>query len=152
MKPFVKKGVFLIAIPLAYLVAGLRIPGAMAEEAGREGAKLYYVGMEKCGGCHPEHVETYSEWKYSRNFRILEMRGKEHDPQCVPCHTTGFGEPGGFVSVEQTPHMKNVQCEACHGPASLHVSAPTLKEHQRTLSIPKNTCTRCHRQHKHMGY
>ncbi|MBW2566213.1 MAG: hypothetical protein JRE24_04855 [Deltaproteobacteria bacterium] len=48
--------------------------------------------------------------------------------------------------------MKNVQCESCHGPASLHVIAPTVEEHQRTLSIPKNVCTTCHRQHEHMGY
>jgi hypothetical protein len=123
--------------------------GVLAEEKQEEAV---YVGMEKCKDCHPEHVETYSKWKYSKNFRILEMRGKEHDPQCVACHTTGYGKPGGFVSVEKTPHMKNIQCEACHGAASLHVKAPTLEEHQRTLSIPKNICTDCHRQHKHIGY
>lgn len=127
--------------------AQLRI--AFAEQ---EQEKAVYVGMDKCKGCHPEHVKTYSEWKYSRNFRILEMRGKDHDPACLQCHTTGFGKEGGFKSVEETPHMKNVQCEACHGPASLHVKAPTVQEHLETLSIPRNICTSCHYQHKHMGY
>ncbi|UCG67588.1 MAG: hypothetical protein JSW12_00900 [Deltaproteobacteria bacterium] len=108
--------------------------------------------MDKCASCHPEHVKAYSEWKYSRNFRILEMRGRDHDPQCLPCHTTGYGKPGGFKSVEETPHMKNIQCEACHGPASLHVKAPTVEEHHRTLSVPKNICTSCHYMHKHIGY
>ena len=133
----------------AYMAVQSRISSTLAEKAKEE---PYYVGMEKCNECHPEYVKTYSEWKYSRNFRILEMRHKEHDPQCLPCHTTGYGQPGGFVSVEETPHMKNIQCEACHGPASLHVKAPTVEEHQRTLSIPTNICTRCHRQHEHMGY
>jgi hypothetical protein len=149
MKWFNKRAIFLIAIPCLYVLAQSQIPITLAEKAKQE---PYYVGMEKCMQCHPEYVKTYSEWKYSRNFRILEMRGKEHDPQCVSCHTTGYGQPGGFVSVEETPHMKNVQCEACHGPASLHVKAPTVEEHQRTLSIPRNICTTCHRQHEHIGY
>jgi hypothetical protein len=150
MKWFINKGVFLIIIPCLYLIMMFRIPGICAEEAVED--EPYYLGMEKCKDCHPEHVKTYSEWKYSKNFRVLEMRGKEHDPQCVPCHTTGYGRPGGFVSVEKTPHMRNVQCESCHGPASLHVKSPTKEEHQATLSIPKNICTTCHRQHKHIGY
>ena len=57
--------------------------------------KAVYVGMNKCKTCHPEHVKTYSDWKYSKNFRILEMRGKDHDPQCLSCHTTGYGKKGG---------------------------------------------------------
>ncbi|MCK4729481.1 MAG: cytochrome c family protein, partial [Desulfobacterales bacterium] len=76
-----------------------------------EKEEAIYVGMEQCKECHPEHVETYSGWKYSRNFRILELREMEHDSRCLPCHTTGYGKPGGFVSVEETPHMKNIQCE-----------------------------------------
>jgi hypothetical protein len=150
MKRFINnKAVFGVVVALLTIGVQSQISGTLAEKAQEE---PYYVGMEKCKDCHPEDVKTYSEWKYSRNFRILEMRGKEHDPNCVSCHTTGYGQPGGFVSVEETPHMKNVQCEACHGPASLHVKAPTVDEHQRTLSIPKNICTTCHRQHEHVGY
>ncbi|NVL89979.1 MAG: hypothetical protein HWN69_03140 [Desulfobacterales bacterium] len=145
------KAIFVIIISCLCMAMQSQISGTFAEKA-KEEPEPYYVGMEKCKECHPGDVKTYSEWKYSRNFRILEMRGKEHDPQCVPCHTTGYGKPGGFVSVEETPHMKNVQCEACHGPASLHVKAPTIEEHQRTLSIPRNVCTTCHHQHEHVGY
>ncbi len=149
MKRIIKKAVFPIIILCACMAVQAHISSTLAEKAKEE---PYYVGMTKCKECHPEYVKTHSGWKYSRNFRILEMRHKEHDPQCLPCHTTGYGQPGGFVSIEETPHMKNIQCEACHGPASLHVKAPTVEEHQRTLSIPKNVCTKCHRQHKHMGY
>jgi hypothetical protein len=143
------KAIFVIIIACLCVAVESQIPGTFAETAEEEPR---YVGMEKCKECHPEDVKTYSEWKYSRNFRILEMRGKEHDPNCLPCHTTGYGKPGGFVSVDETPHMKNVQCEACHGPASLHVKAPTVGEHQRTLVVPRNICTTCHHQHRHMGY
>jgi hypothetical protein len=150
MKHFINnRAISIIITAFLCVVFQSQVSGTSAEKATEDPR---YVGMEKCKECHPEDVKTYSEWKYSRNFRILEMRGKEHDPKCVPCHTTGYGQPGGFVSVEKTPHMKNVQCESCHGPASLHVIAPTVEEHQRTLSIPKNVCTTCHRQHEHMGY
>ena len=149
MKWSIKKSILVVTVPIIYIITQSYVTGTMAE---KEKEEPYYVGMGQCAECHPEHVETYSEWKYSRNFRILEMRGKGHDPQCLPCHTTGYGKPGGFVSVEETPHMKNIQCEVCHGPASLHVKAPTVEEHQKTLSVPKNICTTCHRQHKHMWY
>lgn len=116
----------------------------------KEGAT--YVGMEKCKECHPEHVESYYSWKYSKNFRIIQMRRKDHDPNCLPCHTTGYGKAGGFSSMEETPRMVNKQCETCHGPASLHLKAPTKLEHQETLSVPENLCTGCHSGHKHPGY
>ena len=149
MKRIIKKAIFPIMILCACMAVQAHISNTLAEKAKEE---PYYEGMAKCKECHPEYVKTHSGWKYSRNFRILEMRHKEHDPQCLPCHTTGYGQPGGFVSIEETPHMKNIQCEACHGPASLHLKAPTVEEHQKTLSIPENICTTCHRQHKHMGY
>jgi hypothetical protein len=142
--------VVFMVMSLIYSYNTLCATSRVSAEKARE--QPCYVGMKKCKDCHPEYVNTYSKWKYSRNFRILEMRGKENDPECVPCHTTGYGQPGGFVSVQETPHMKNVQCEACHGPASLHVKAPTAEEHQRTLSVPENTCTTCHHQHRHRRF
>lgn len=150
MRWSVKKAVFHVTILCLCIVKQFQIPASLAAEKVEE--EPYYVGMEKCNECHPEYVKTYSEWKYSRNFRILELREMEDDPRCLPCHTTGYGKPGGFVSAEKTPHMKNVQCETCHGPASSHLKASTVEEHQMTLVIPVNICTTCHRQHKHMGY
>ena len=149
MQVFAKRTVFFITIVYFCMILQFQVYTAFAEAKEEEAV---YVGMNKCKKCHPEHVKTYSDWKYSRNFRILEMRGKDRDPRCLRCHTTGYGKKGGFKSIEMTPHMKNVQCEACHGPASLHVKAPTVEEHLKTLSIPKNVCTSCHYQHKHIGY
>ena len=117
-----------------------------------EKEKAVFVGMDKCKECHPGHVDSYLSWKYAKNFRVIQMRKKDHDPGCLPCHTTGYGKSGGFVSVEKTPRMVNKQCESCHGPASLHLKAPTRLEHQETLNIPKNICTSCHSGHKHPGY
>ena len=125
------------------------VSGAFAEE---EKEQAVFVGWDKCKPCHAALVEAYGGFKRSRNFRILEMRGREHDQQCLPCHTTGYAAPGGFVSVDKTPHLTNVQCETCHGPASLHIKATTREEKKKTLSIPRNLCTECHNTHGHREY
>lgn len=135
---------------LFFCSAAMFLSTLQTAQAARE--KATYVGMEKCKECHPTHVETYYTWKYSKNFRIIQMRKRDADPKCLRCHTTGFGQQGGFRSVKETPNMSNKQCECCHGPASLHLKAPTKREHQKTLTIPKNLCTTCHSGHKHPGY
>ncbi|MDO9462960.1 MAG: multiheme c-type cytochrome, partial [Deltaproteobacteria bacterium] len=75
-----------------------------AQTAQAAKGKAAYVGMTRCKECHPKEVETYGTWKYSKNFRIIQMRKKDRDPNCLRCHTTGFGQPGGFRSVEETLH------------------------------------------------
>lgn len=66
-----------------------------------------------------------------------ELRG------CFACHTTGYGQPGGFVDFEKTPNLANAGCEVCHGPGSAHVDSggdPT-----RIKAKPVMTeCERCH--------
>lgn len=131
---------------------GLFLLGGLDKPAWAEKEKATYVGMAKCKDCHPKHVESYYTWKYSKNFRIIQMRHKDRDAKCLPCHVTGYGKEGGFKSVDETPHMANKQCETCHGPASLHLKAPTKKKHQETLTVPKNVCTGCHSGHIHPGY
>ncbi|MDI6688342.1 MAG: cytochrome c family protein [Desulfobacterales bacterium] len=140
----------LITISILLILCALFLSNVAIAEKKTVGA--VYVGMEKCKDCHPEHVESYYSWKYSKNFRIIQMRKKDNDPNCLPCHTTGYGKQGGFDNVRETPGMINKQCESCHGPASLHLKAPTKREHQETLNIPKNVCTACHSGHKHPGY
>jgi len=114
-----------------------------------------YVGIDKCKTCHSKNFAAFSERKFDKSWKILKMRGKTKDPECLKCHVTGYGEPSGFVSEETTPHLKFKQCEACHGPGSLHVSSPGNKEYQKTIEpwkfSNKNVCVECHicmKQHK----
>lgn len=57
-----------------------------------------------------------------------------HDESCVKCHTTGYGKPGGFTSIEETPDLAGVQCEGCHGPGSEYsaVMKKNKKEWKKT--------------------
>lgn len=96
-----------------------------------------YVGPLVCGECHEEQYESWSETRMAKSFDALlagqfvkekELVGLDpnqdytRDEYCLPCHTTGYGRFGGFVSVEQTPHMMGVTCEACHGAGGMYVA------------------------------
>jgi NAD-dependent SIR2 family protein deacetylase len=106
-----------------------------------------FVGVEKCKGCHAKEYNDFSGRKFDRVWKILNMRGEQNNPQCLKCHTTGYGKAGGFVSGEKTPGMTSKQCEACHGPGSKHVANPgdsTAMSNMRIGNKSKNICIECH--------
>jgi hypothetical protein len=79
-----------------------------------------YTGAGRCEKCH---ADPFKAFKGSAHFSALETlvkAGQQFNPDCLKCHTTGFGKPGGFVTQGATPQLANVQCEACHGPSSGH--------------------------------
>ncbi len=98
--------------------------------------QVRYVGVENCKICHMPHYDSWLGTKMSKSFELLKSgvraeakveaglkpeKDYTHDKECLQCHVTGFGEPGGFVSIEETPEMANVECEMCHGPGSIYV-------------------------------
>jgi len=80
-----------------------------------------YVGSSACAECHPKVFSLVKKSAHSRAFATLVRAGRDYDPGCLSCHTTGFGFKTGFLSAEKTPSFLGVGCEACHGPGSLHV-------------------------------
>lgn len=123
-------------------VVAFFMPSLYAQE------KAEYVGdnENKCKVCHPEQMKLWLQWKMAKTFDVLKDKEKE-DPKCVKCHVTGFGEKGGFKSLKDTPKLVNVQCEACHGPASLHLKAPITDKEKRRATVKKPTkadCEKCH--------
>jgi hypothetical protein len=109
--------------------------------------ELVYVGSLVCKDCHPEEYANFMTYaKKSTSFQSIEKQMKHLKPdeikQCYPCHTTGYGEPGGFVSLEETPLLKNAGCEVCHGPGSEHVRTGNPSTIIGKLS--KKDCEVCH--------
>ncbi len=133
-----------------------------------------YVGVELCRVCHIPHFESWSKTRMSNTFELLKPGVRSEakkkagldpkadytsNPACLTCHTTGFGRPGGFVSMEKTPGMANVQCEMCHGPGSIYAEMMLkvrgtyrredyIKKGKMILPSEKqNVCTqKCHNQ------
>ncbi|GEJ56744.1 cytochrome c family protein [Anaeromyxobacter diazotrophicus] len=91
-----------------------------------------YVGTDEaprgavssCKGCHPEAVAQWETTRHARAWATLVRVGREHDLACVGCHVTGWREPGGACDIAAVEGRRDVQCEACHGPASLHALDP----------------------------
>jgi len=106
-----------------------------------------YVGSLACKKCHPEEYANFMTYaKKSTSFKSIEKQMRHLTPEeiknCYPCHTTGYGQPGGFVSPEKTPNLKNAGCEVCHGPGSKHVR--TQKPGDIKGNLTKKDCERCH--------
>ncbi len=111
-----------------------------------------YVGSKKCRSCHLKEHKTWRKTKHYKTFEQLEGPEKK-DPDCLKCHTTGYGKPGGFVSEKDTPDLRSTGCESCHGPGGKHVvaakSAPETGKWDKKMSKTPaaNTCVKCHNPH-----
>ena len=101
-------------------------------------AKPSYVGWKKCGGCHKSQKDSWLETTHAKAMDSLKPKThvdhkkkakldpeKDYtkDKDCIGCHTTGYGEPGGFkadMSETKAKYLTGVGCEDCHGAGSLY--------------------------------
>jgi hypothetical protein len=89
-----------------------------------------FVGSDACQSCHPAEFATWAEGGHARAGQTLERKGQSGNAECLACHTTGFGEDGGFPKagpLSAHPDLGRVGCESCHGPGSEHVQEGTPK-------------------------
>ena len=100
-----------------------------------------YVGIEVCSNCHEEPRKVWDKTTHAHAYATLSKQFKEYNLDCVSCHVTGYDRPGGST-VTHVDDLKDVQCEVCHGPGSLHAAKPKIK-----VPIGKPTtdvCLACH--------
>lgn len=127
-------------------------------DQGDTGLKATFVGSERCMECHQEAAAAWtrdvgkapSHFKATETLENLKFpAGRQHDPECMKCHTTGLMHPGGYndliVGLANWPNkpaapinpkkfaahnesLRGVGCESCHGPASHHVKNPNDKD------------------------
>lgn len=153
--------------------AQVAVAGVLAVVAGSyaAGADHAYVGAKKCKMCHLKEYNSWAETKMAKVFELLkpgagaEARTKAKldptkdyttDTLCLPCHTTGYGKPGGYVDQATTPDMVGVGCEMCHGPGGTYTQKEHMslqnKEYKRAAlvavglvhPVSKTTCEQCH--------
>jgi len=84
-----------------------------------------YLSVEACVECHEEEVSGWKTTPHAHAFETLKEQGEEKQSAqgCVKCHVVGFEKDGGFIDMELTPELKDVQCEACHGPGRQHAES-----------------------------
>lgn len=101
---------------------------------------LKYVGSESCKLCHAPEYQKWLETGHAKAYATLVEGGYQFDPECVVCHVVGLDWESGFVSEQETPGLKNVDCENCHGPGSQHVKTYGTAD----TAGPKSSCIDCH--------
>jgi len=143
--------------PLMFLAcAGLSTGPSPSHAAPRPpSAASTYVGSLACQPCHAhEYLSFFTYAKKSRSFQSIERLRKgltaQEIERCYGCHTTGYGQPGGFVSVEATPQLKNAGCEVCHGPGGRHATTGDPAAIKRKLT--KEDCERCHTSERVLAF
>ncbi len=85
-----------------------------------------YVGSDACQSCHAAEFETWAASPHGHAVETLEKQGKADQADCLTCHTTAYGKPGGFAvqaAVADQPDLARVGCESCHGPGGDHVGS-----------------------------
>ncbi|MCS7166602.1 MAG: cytochrome c family protein [Gemmatales bacterium] len=123
-----------------------------------------FVGVQACAECHKNACQIWNNSKHSQAYAALVkygqpqttsthngrtmVIGRQYDPECLICHTTGFEYKTGFRNERETPHLFANGCENCHGPASLHVQFPNEPRYwqplKRAAEMMKSACRACH--------
>lgn len=104
-----------------------------------------YAASGRCAQCHSTEMAKWSFSKHARAWESLiahPTEGSTSNPECIGCHTTGFGQVGGFgePSIANIRKFKAVQCEACHGPMKGHPQDDSIQ----SIPISEETCLSCH--------
>lgn len=119
-----------------------------------------YTGVKRCSSCH---FKQYASWKKTKHAKEAweNMASKyQTAPECLACHTTGYGEPTGFKDItdDASKNLTGTTCEACHGPGSKHEEACKPYLNKKKLSpeedkiardsiykiLPHSVCATCH--------
>lgn len=96
-----------------------------------------YLGAEACARCHAEAYQKWGLSPHARATKDLAIDHQERNPDCLVCHATGLGKPGGYP--REAVALAGVQCEACHGPGQGHPPRKLV-----VASPSADTCGVCH--------
>ncbi|MFN0078313.1 MAG: multiheme c-type cytochrome [Prosthecobacter sp.] len=105
-----------------------------------------FTGSESCSACHAEDYAIWQKSGHAHAFDALLYRQSDADPNCIACHTIGFGSESGYRREFAGKRMTHVGCESCHGPGSTHVEQRTLSKEPtfKFRPLAAADCTTCH--------
>ena len=108
-----------------------------------------FAGASQCRSCHQGIYRHWRTTGHARAYTTLAREQKQSEAGCYYCHITGYHLDGGPRAVDEVSYLRNVQCEACHGPSAKHVAEPTAPTPMKG-SI-ESTCDKCHNETAHGG-
>lgn len=112
---------------------------------------------ESCADCHQTEARFWTKTGHARAYATLAKVNKQFNLDCIRCHVSGWQQPGGVCRIDLPDRggpgvhasgdvfglgRRDVQCEMCHGPASLHAKDP--ENAPLDARVPVSTCVRCH--------
>ncbi|MGD9157319.1 MAG: cytochrome c family protein [Desulfobacteraceae bacterium] len=102
-----------------------------------------YLGYTACVDCHTDITDKWKATKHGNAFENLKTQGpeKQENPGCFRCHVVAYNEDGGYIDMELTPELKDVQCEACHGPGRKHTETLSADDINKAT---EDVCRKCH--------
>lgn len=113
---------------LSYVLCVVALTGSASPAFAAE-----FIGVKACTKCHDVQGESWAETAHAKAFNSLKANAKPEekkkakldpakdytkDKDCVGCHSTGFGQAGGFAVGGEIGGQKQlgaVGCESCHG-------------------------------------
>lgn len=99
-----------------------------------------FSGSDTCQRCHQAESRQWSATPHARAWGTLVGQHRSMDAECFSCHATGVGQDGGPKVPAEVHGLRDVQCEACHGPSRAHMADPR----QKTAAVTESTCRQCH--------
>jgi hypothetical protein len=106
-----------------------------------------YAGAQACAECHEKIYRTEMNTPHPHALEVLTRIHQDTNPNCLPCHTVGYGVPTGFSSVTNfvsTNQLAGVQCENCHGPAGNHAANENDSTVRPRVELAAAVCGGCH--------
>lgn len=101
---------------------------------------LNFVASKKCGQCHAAQYAVWEKSAHSKAWLSLAKVKRTIDPNCVTCHSLGFGMQKGFYTFQKTPELAGVHCQSCH---RINISEH-LKPGFKAMPVTKIVCETCH--------
>ena len=101
-----------------------------------------YEPAEKCQKCHEAETKQWRTTRHANAYESIKRVKRNEDPECILCHTMAYGRENGFFTMEETPGLGRVTCQACHPVMSTHSEDKKKTEPPKPLTA--RACLSCH--------
>ncbi len=104
------------------------------------------AGSQKCQECHADQMKIWQDSSHAQAWTTLEQKNQQFNENCLLCHVTlpyydADKVKAGSLLLMMPKSLKNVGCEACHGPGAAHSAG---KDKIPVARPDEKVCLQCH--------